>query len=218
MARGRDSVEGKRGRGRPPREPALLPKGISYADWRELHEPALEILLRRFEAEQLEWDAYEERCVKAVQARAAGLDVEDPVPPSPESSVFACLRLYGAALSGARRAELVAELEARQRRPMPKPVPTFEGLSDFLAWIVGEAMARGFACDFDSAYQAWFVFADLLLRDADIGAIVARVHPERLGRPASSSPVDQKIQNAALARQERKRVNAKRLAFGYSAA
>jgi hypothetical protein len=192
----------------------LLPPGADYAAWREFHEPALEGILRVFNAEQLKWDAYVKLCMAAVEARERGLpDVPDPVEPSPESSVYSLLRTC-AVMSTERRAEIVREL-GQQRRPMPGKTAS---IADIVWWLVGEALAAGIGCDFDTAYQAWFVFADLVLRDADIGAIIARVHPERLERRASSTERDQKIQNAALARQERKRVNAKRFAFGYPAA
>jgi hypothetical protein len=190
----------------------LLPPGADYAEWRALHEPALERLLRTFDAEQAEWESYEVQCAAAVEARSRGLNVDDPMPPSPECSVFSCLRSC-AVMSTVRRAEIVRELGAR-RRAMPGETSS---IADLVMWIVGEALARGAGCDFDTGYQAWFVFADLLLRDADIGAIIARVHPERLERLTSASDEDQKIQNAALARQERKRVNVKQKAFGYTA-
>jgi hypothetical protein len=210
-----DTKETRRGRGRPPREPKLLPSGADYALWCEFHEPALEGILRVFDVEQLEWDTYVKLCMAAVEARERGLaDVPDPVEPSPESSVYSLLRTC-AVMSTERRTEIVRELGQR-RRPMPGKTAS---IADIVRWLVGEALAAGIGCDFDTAYQAWFVFADLVLRDADIGAIIARVHPERVGyRSPRLSDDAVKALNAALARQERKRVNAKRSTFGYSPA
>ena len=212
-----DTKETRRGqgRGRPPREPKLLPPGVRYAAWREFHEPALESWLRRCDAEQLEWDTYEARCKTAVDARARGVEVVDPVPPSKTESVFACIRMCGPILA-TRRAETVRECVAA-RRPLTVTASGAASRDDIVWWIVGEALAHGIGSDFGTAYQVWFVVAEMLLRDSDIGAIIARVHPERLGRRASSAKIDQQIQNAALARQERNRVNARRLASGYAA-
>jgi hypothetical protein len=188
-----------------------LPAGCAYDDWREMHVPALERWFHVMDAEQLAWDDYEERCKAAVKARELGAEVPDQAPPSPESSVFACLRMC-APISADRRAEIVRESGTR-RRPMPGPTAS---MPDMIMWIIGEARVGGIACDFDTAYQAWFVFADLLLRDVDIGAIIARVHPKSV-EYRSPRLSDAKLDdlNARLASAERKRVNKKRNAFGY---
>jgi hypothetical protein len=108
-----------------------------------------------------------------------------------------------------------------RERALPR---TIEKL-DIIRWLMGEALASGVACDFATPYQAWMVFAELLLRDSDIGAIIARVHPERMGRKQrvkdetkEARRIRVQEQNADLARNERKRVNAKRRAFGYRVA
>jgi hypothetical protein len=62
------------------------------------------------------------------------------------------------------------------------------------------------------------IFAELLLRDSDIGAIIARVHPERVDMRSPRLTADEiRALNSDLARQERERVNRKRKAFGYGA-
>jgi hypothetical protein len=206
----------------------LLPAGADYDQWRSIHELALERFLRVLDAEQLEWEAHEKRRRAAAEARARGLDVNMPMPPAPESSVLACIRLTDE-MSHEERADAIRQCRARRRRRPPRPVVLVDHhgrarllpieITEVVKWIVGEALARGIACDFDTAYQAWFVFADLLLRDADIGAIVARVHPRSVeGRSPRLTDAEVRQFNADLARQERKRVRAKQKAFGYSAA
>jgi hypothetical protein len=150
-----------------------------------------------------------------------------PMLPAPEDSLIACLRLTDE-MSPEERLDAIRACMARRRPPpravvlvdhhgrvQPLPIRTDE----VVKWIVGEALARGIACDFDTAYQVWFVIADLLLRDADIGAIVARVRPRSAeGRSPRLTEAEIRQCNADLARQERKRVKAKQKAFGYSAA
>jgi hypothetical protein len=172
----------------------------------------LERLLRVFDREQREWERYEEQCAAVVELRQRGADAPDPVPPSPESSVFALLRMYTVAMSADRRSETARACSAR-RRPMPGPSAT---IVEVVMWITAEAMAGGLGCDFETAHQLWFVLAELLLRDADIGAIVARVHPERVQRDGEVDAIDLHRMNIDLARKERARVNNKRQAFGYS--
>lgn len=116
------------------------------------------------------------------------------------------------------------------RRPRPVPVRLVDhhgksfwlGRLDLMLWLLGEALARGLACDFETPEQLWFIYADLLLRDDDIGAIIHRVHPERSNRPSpkkmAESCVDVRKLNADLARKERKRVAKKLTSFGYRAA
>jgi hypothetical protein len=159
------------------------------------------------DAEQLAWDAYEQRCKAAVEARSRGVEVEDPAPPSPESSVLACLRMC-APISADRRAETVREYGTR-RRPMPGPTAS---MPDIVAWIIGEAIAAGIACDFDTAYQAWFVIAEMLLRDSDVAAIVSKVRKNEQWRDEFS---DKRATDRAVVRELRNRVNFKREAFGY---
>ncbi|MDQ3366641.1 MAG: hypothetical protein M3680_14550 [Myxococcota bacterium] len=213
---GRDT--GKRGRGRPPREPKLLPPSCSYESWRDVQMPMLANVLVQLELEAAECDDFERRVKIAADA---GLQP----PPAPPLSLWMLLRV-AAQTPSHERAELVAVLSNR-RRPMPAPVVMRDhhgrerGLSqtvtmiDVVTWLTGEALARGIACDYATPYQAWMVLAELVLRDHDIGEISARVHPERLGRLTTTHEVDKKKQNADLAGDARKRMNSKRSAFGY---
>lgn len=202
-----DAKETRRGRGRPPREPRmLLLSGLPYDEsWRGAHVPVLEGVLRDLERAVGRWEEYERL------ARAGG------DPPEPELSMPLLLWLLQrepAYTPSADRLKLAAALQDRRH-----PLPDKFTIEEFVAVLGGEALAAGIACDFDTPYQAWFVYADLLLRDADIGAIIARVHPEKVAlRSPRLTEAELRQHNADLARQERKRVKTKQKAFGYSAA
>ncbi|MCX5744058.1 MAG: hypothetical protein NT062_16335 [Proteobacteria bacterium] len=168
--------------------------------------------MKQFDAQELTWSAYERQLTAAARARAEGLDVQDPIAPD---SMFQALRAL-ATMPAELRAGVIAQATVHRQ---PMPVGDSVPMRNELVWIAGEAMARGLACDFATAYQAWFVFADLLLRDDDIGAIIARVHPERVEtRSPRLDDVELRALDADLARQERKRVNRKQKSFGYAAA
>jgi hypothetical protein len=219
----RDGGRVKRGRGRPAREPELLPANCAYEAWLAVHGPYLERLLVQLDREQAEWTKFEGRSKAAAAARAQELVVVDPVPPR---SMFRWLR--GLATLPEAGREAIVENSPTHRVPMPTAVILCDHHGrvralqstitkmDIMNWLVGQAVHRGLVCDFANAYQAWFVFADLLLRDADIGAIIAEIHPERCSpRSPRMSAEELRELNADLARKERKRVNAKRSAFGY---
>jgi hypothetical protein len=213
-----------RGRGRPPREPKLLPATWPYEHWRGVHMQPLERLLGELDREGAAWANYERRC-KA--AEKVGLDVAALEPPP-----LSLWLLLGVTehMPADERATLIATLRDR-RRPVPTPVMLRDhhgrerGLQltittpDVMLWLTGEALAHGIACDYATPYQAWTALAELVLRDSDIGEIIARVHPERVeGRSPRLSEDEVKAFNADLARKERKRMNVKRSAFGYRAA
>lgn len=186
----------------------------------------MERILRRLDVEEAMWRDHEHKIKATRRARAEGLDVPDPAAPHP--TLFGALRHDVARLSAAdaERQKFVEECQAR-RLPRPAPVnlidhhgrvralPRTLPLRMILEWLGSEMVACGAACDFDTAYQAWLAQAELVLRDADIGAIIARVHPERQRRTGDGDDVDEL--NRDLARRERNRVNAKRIAFGYRA-
>lgn len=60
-------------RGRPPREPRLLPPGLSYEIWRDMHMPMLEWLLGDLERTAALWEDCERCCRAAQAARDDGL-------------------------------------------------------------------------------------------------------------------------------------------------
>jgi hypothetical protein len=200
----------------------LLPPGCSYENWREAHMPMLAGLLCLLTDEGAELDDYERRSKIAADA---GLEP----PPPPPISLWMLLRVAARTPSG-QRAELVASLTNR-RHPMPAPIvmrdhhgrehelPQTVSLPDVVRWLVGEALAHGIACDYATPYQTWWVFAELLLRDCDIGEIIAVVYPDRVGtRDPDLCAEAVKALNIDLARKERKRADAKRKTFGYRAA
>jgi hypothetical protein len=188
--------------------------------------PALEGVLRELEREAAELEDYERRHRAAHLRAAQGEEFEAPEPPP--LSLWLLLR-ETACVPADRRAELVTTLQNRRRpitpvilrdhhgrvRGLPRTITT----PDVVWWLIGEALAHGIACDYATPYQAWMVLAELLLRDSDIGEIIARVHPERVEyRSPRLSDGEVKMLNADLARKERKRVNTLRSAFGYRAA
>lgn len=184
--------------------------------------PALERVLRQLEADAAAWDVFVQR-VKAADEN--GLQP----PEGPEVTLWQLLCFLALATENAtseERARLAGVLQAR-RHPLPAPIvlrdhhgrerglPLTIEPEDILRWLVGEALAAGIGCDYATPQQAWTVLAELVLRDDDIGEIIARVHPERLRRKTTTSEIDNRKQNADLAGDARKRVNAKRSAWGY---
>jgi hypothetical protein len=198
---------------------------LTYERWRDFAAPYAERLLVLLENEQTTWDEHERRCAAARVARASGLAVADPAAPR---LTFRYARALSA-LPESERAKIVAAKDTHLH-PMPVAVSMRDhrgrvrSLSKSVTgeqiglWIMGEAVQRGMACDFETAYELWFVFADLLLQEADIGAVVAKLHPERLGRLQRLDTDEERQLNIDLARKERKRVKTKLRAFGYGAA
>lgn len=162
-----------RGRGRPPREPKLLPATWPYEHWRGVHMQPLKRLLGEFDREGAAWADYVRRC-KA--AEKVGLDVEALEPPP-----LSLWLLLGVTehMPADERATLIATLRER-RRPVPTPVmlrdhhgrerglPLTITTPDVMLWLTGEALAHGIACDYATPYQAWTALAELVLRDSDI--------------------------------------------------
>lgn len=227
MTRLRESGDGpKRGRGRPRKEPPR-PAGWSYEAWRAVHAPALKHLLEELEAGAEQWETYLDHWKTYELAYDAGQGPKPPPPPSDAAWLWGLLR-ETAHWPADRRADLVATMKAR-RRPMPAPVvlrdhhgrehalPMSIGMHDLVAWIRGETLAHGIAAGLATPYQAWLVIAERLLAAADIGAIVRDVNPGRFGRKTGVSAAEARALDAALVRDERKRVNARRTAFGYDA-
>lgn len=205
MTRLRDSGDGpKRGRGRPKRIP--LPPGVLYEDWRAVHMPPLELLLAEFKRQGAELASYERHWKAYQRDRDAGLRVEEPDPP--ESCWLWLLIRATAFVPAGERAELV-EMMRNRRRPAPWSSRTRTITThDVMEWLRGEALAHGIASGLATPVQAWFVIAELLLCDDDIGTIAARV-----AGAADDDEIDDL--NARLASAERNRVNKKRKAFGY---
>lgn len=172
-------------------------------------------LLHDLERDVARWEVYKRRCRAAQAARDDGLQVEDPSEPEVSLVLLLWLLLRAPAYAPAvDRPELVAALQNR-RHPLPD---TFT-VEEFVTVLTGEALAHGIACDYDTPYQVWMVLAELLLRDVDIGEIIARVHPDRCDprspRPSTEELRERREPNIDRARKERKRVNRKREAFGY---
>lgn len=185
---------------------------------------------------------YERKLKAAEVARAAGLIVAVPEPPKLGESLRAMMRLSD---SPTRRASWVARSAAHPRpdRIPPPPavaaafvqsgsssgaiflqgdhVPTAALLREsrerqLTEWLLSHLIHRGMFSGFETAYQNWMVLASLLLRDEDIGAIIARIHPERCeGRSPRLSADEVRKLNADLARQERKAVREQQRKFGF---
>ncbi len=211
MAPKGDKRDTERGRGRPTREPVLWPADLcTYDAWFAVWSPYLDRLLRACDAEQLEWDEYERKEKAATKARATGLTVELVERPV---SLFASVKAT-TSISAADRPGVVAVMSRMRQR-----MPTGESQLEITLWLLAAVLARGLVCDYRSAYQVWTVYAELLLRDADIGAIIRGAHPERFtDRPARLDEATERAFNARLASAERKRMNAQRSAFGYATA
>lgn len=221
MASGRET--GGRGRGRPPRDPELKPAHVDYATWRAAWLPWMERLLPLLEAEHAQWREHERKRAAAQRAREAGLDVADPPPPRTIFAGYAQL----ARLPEAKRAEIVA-VAGRVRAPMPEPVllrdhrglvrplPLTVTRGAVACWLQAEAVKRGVVCDFESPYQVWHCYAQLLLRDDDVGLVAGKVAPHRIeARSPRNDERDTRTLNADMTRQERKRIARRKRAFGY---
>jgi hypothetical protein len=182
--------------------------------------PMLAGLLPDLERAAERWEVFERRWRAAQAVRDDGLHVEDPPEPEWSIALLFWVLLHAPAYAPAvDRRDLVAALQNR-RHPLPDTCTedTFT-VEEFLPVLVGEALAAGIACDYDTPEQAWTVLAELLLRDVDIGEIIARVHPDRCDprspRPSTEELRERREPNIDRARKERKRVNRKREAFGY---
>lgn len=206
MAKKGDARETGRGPGKPPRDPVLwLEHGgsVDYETWREHSERVLTRLLERCDAEDAEQDAYEKKCRAADRH---GLSQ----PPMPATMIAVLRRMSG--LPQCKKDKIVADSRRRNTLVVGERMSD----ADVVLMLGSAALERGACCDFRTAYQLWLIFAEMLLRDADIGALIARVHPDATAaRPRDLNAAGIRKQNQLLVEQLRKRARARIADFGY---